>query len=96
MKRLVGTALARLMGINRRYSRLGSYDSVAQVDGCLMPAFDVDRAPLPGTVLDSTTQTLWLRELLVYARFPIEEAARYTGPPLKQHCCLGQPGLGRQ
>ena len=39
----------------------------ATIDGTLMRALDGDRNPIPGTRMDATDVTLWLRECLVYA-----------------------------
>ncbi len=58
----------------------GVNDDVLSV---IMPAFDADHEPVPDTLLDAGTVTLWLREVLLWAGFSVQEVARFTSHSLK-------------
>ena len=48
-----------------------------------IPAVDVNRDPIDGTLLDAATVTLWLREVLIQAGFSVSDVAKLTSHSLK-------------
>ncbi len=53
-----------------------------EIASCI-PAVDVNRDPIDGTLLDAATVTLWLREILIQAGFLVSDVAKLTSHSLK-------------